>query len=629
MIVATAGHVDHGKTALVRALTGVDTDRLAEEKRRGLTIELGFACRRLPSGRTIGFIDVPGHERFLRTMVAGVGGVDLALLAVAADEGVKPQTVDHVAVLSLLGVTRVLVALTRSDRADAAVRGEADGAARALLAGAGIEPCVVVPTAAPDGTGIGALVDALAREARRCPPPSAEGGFRLAVDRAFVVRGAGVVVTGTVHAGEARVGERLKVMPSGRDVRVRAIHAWGRPEEAARQGERAALNLSPASLDDVGRGDWVVAPGILTPSWRFDAELVPLAGEARPFAQATPVHVHHGAARVTARAFLLDRPRIEQGGRGLAQLVLDGPLVPAFGDRFVLRDIAAQRILGGGRVLDPAGPARGRARPRRLAELRAGDRAGVREALSAVLEEAVDGVDAAAFLRARNLTPAAGANDLPATATRGYGRGAGRRVILSRHWDALETRLLDAVEDDHARRRDRLGPLATELRRGFRDRANGALVDAALRDLCDSGRLVRRGAVVHRPGRRIEPGASDREFWARCRTALGAGPGSPPALFPLADRLGSDPGELERFLERMAGFGLVVRIARNRYLTPGQIDGAAADARRLSQSRPEGFTAAMYRDAAGVGRNFVIDLLEYLDRRDITVRKGDLRTCPD
>jgi len=301
VIVATAGHVDHGKTLLIRALTGVDTDRLPEEKQRGMTIDLGFAYWRIGGGLTIGFVDVPGHERFIRNMLCGVAGVDFALLVVAADDGVMPQTREHVAILDLLGMARGAVALTKIDRvAPDRVEGVAQEV-RALLTPTALRAVPLFPVSAATGDGIAALSAHLQETAQRTPPRPAKGNFRLAIDRAFTIAGAGLVVTGAIFSGAVAVGDTVRVLGADRIARVRALHAQNREERAAQAGERCALNLSGAdlTLEQLERGDWITGPDAPAPVKKFDARLRLLPSEARALAHWTPVHLHLGAADVS------------------------------------------------------------------------------------------------------------------------------------------------------------------------------------------------------------------------------------------------------------------------------------------------------------------------------------------
>ena len=367
LTIGTAGHVDHGKTALVEALTGVNTDRLAEERRRGLSIELGFAELQLPDGRSVGVVDVPGHERFIRAMVAGATGVDMFMLVVAADEGVMPQTREHLEVLDALGVASGVVVLTRCDRAESDTRATAREEARALVPGARL-----VEVSAVTGEGLDELRAALATLAegvereRRSRDASGESAV-LHVDRSFSLRGIGTVVTGTLWSGTVSAGDAVDILPAGRRARVRSVQVHNRDAAAGHAGQRVALNLGGVAMRDVARGDVVADAGSgLRPTYRLDAELA-TAEEV----DGRRLQVHHGTRAVPARAVVL--------GDGLAQLRLESPLVARAGDRFVLRDVAPPRTIGGGRVLDPA--------PRRH-----GPRSDAAERLAAIRERGLDAV---------------------------------------------------------------------------------------------------------------------------------------------------------------------------------------------------------------------------------------------
>ncbi|MFO1164267.1 MAG: selenocysteine-specific translation elongation factor [Paracoccus sp. (in: a-proteobacteria)] len=357
MIVGTAGHIDHGKTALVKALTGTDADRLAEEKARGITIELGFAYADLGAGAVTGFVDVPGHERFVHTMLAGAGGIDLALLVIAADDGIMPQTREHLAILDLLGIGRGIVALTKSDLADAARIATLGAEIAALLAPTTLAGAPVLPVSALSGVGIGDLRDALAQAEAQAIRRASDGRFRLAVDRSFTLTGAGTVVTGTVLSGQVALGDQILISPSGLSARVRGIHAQNRKAEQGFAGQRCALNLTGdgISRDAISRGQVALDPALHAPTLRMDVELRLLATEARALQPWQPVHLHLGAAETSARVIALDGPLLP-GGAGLAQIALDHPIAANVGDRFILRDISARRTIGGGRVVDLRAP---------------------------------------------------------------------------------------------------------------------------------------------------------------------------------------------------------------------------------------------------------------------------------
>jgi len=351
MIVGTAGHIDHGKTALVKALTGVDADRLKEEKARGITIDLGYAYSDLGDGRQLGFVDVPGHERFVHNMLAGATGIDAALLVVSAAEGIKPQTVEHLQIVDLLGLGRGLVALTKSDLANDDQILDRMAEIETLLGTTSLKGADIVPVSAVTGHGIDELKTKLLTLGES--GKGTTGFARLAVDRCFVLPGAGVVVTGTVHAGEIRVDDRVLLTPSGLEARVRSLHAQNRSAEIGRAGERCALNLTGPRLskDAVRRGDWVVSPELHAPTDRLDVRLKLLSSESQPLKHWSPVHVHLGSAHVMGRVALLDGDRLPPGREAPAQLVLEEKVGALAGDRVILRDPSATRTIAGASAL--------------------------------------------------------------------------------------------------------------------------------------------------------------------------------------------------------------------------------------------------------------------------------------
>ena len=374
MIIGTAGHIDHGKSTLVRALTGVDTDRLPEEKRRGISIELGYAFLDSPGGTRIGFIDVPGHERLVHTMLSGATGIDHALILVAADDGVMPQTREHFAILELLAIPEASFVITKTDRADAVQIALVREQIAQLAAGTRYSQAPIAEVSAQTGVGIEALrKDLFSIAAQPSSRDEAGRGFRIAIDRVFVVEGSGTVVTGTIHAGRVSVGDELVRAPesgAGLRLRVRGIHAQNRVVTEARAGERCALALAGASRDDLARGAWLVSPAIALSTQRLDATIRVWKDEPRALRAGTPVHVHLGATSVTGSVALLDSGEsLAPGAQARVQLVLHAPVAAWRGDRVVLRDASASRTIAGGSVLDPFAPSRYRRTPQRLAEL--------------------------------------------------------------------------------------------------------------------------------------------------------------------------------------------------------------------------------------------------------------------
>ena len=629
MIVATAGHIDHGKTLLVKALTGVDADRLPEERRRGLTIDLGFAYLPLDDGPTIGFVDVPGHERFIRNMLAGVSGIDLALLIVAADDGPMPQTEEHLAILDLLDVRRGAVAITKIDRVDRRRVAEVAEDVRILLAGASLEDAPAFPLSALTGAGVAGLRAFLESAARAVPPRAGGGGFRMAVDRAFHLKGAGLVATGAVFAGEARPGDRLTVTPGGLEVRVRGIHAQNRESGVGAAGQRCALNLTGRGVgrDSVARGDWLAAAALHRPTRRFDARLKVLSSETRPLRHWTPAHVHVGAAALTGRVAVLEGRAIRPGEAGLAQIVLDSPTGIVFGDRFVVRDQSARRTVGGGRVIDPFARGRGRRTPGRLALLGASDEEDPAKALRDMCAASPGGVDLDRFAAARNLSgadaaAAADAADVVITETRGA-----RVAIARRNWERARTAVANAVAGHHADAADGRGLSLGRLRAAAGPELGGAPLDAAIDDLVASGAIVREGGRLRRADHRPALPPEDAALWDRIAPLLEADEGRPPSVPDLAAGLGIPARTLERVLVRAGRHGLAVQVSRNRFMTPATARRLAETAERVAAGSPDGrFTARAFRDATELGRNLTIEVLEFFDRFGFTRRVGDERT---
>lgn len=622
MIVATAGHVDHGKTTLIRALTGVDTDRLPEEKARGMSIDIGFAYRRFNDGPMIGFVDVPGHERFVGNMLAGVTAIDAALLVVAADDGLMPQTREHLAILDLLGLDRGLVALSKVDRVDAGRAAEVSAAIRELLASTRLAGAEVMPVSAVTGAGVDALRQRLDLLARESGARAAGGNFRLAIDRCFTVAGAGLVVTGAAFAGEVAVGDELVLSPAGLNVRVRGLHVENTPAERGRAGQRMAVNLAGAALGraEVKRGDWLVAADAHAPTQRFDARLRLAASETRPLAHWAPAHLHLGALDITCRVAVLEGERVAPGTEALVQIVADRPLGAWSGDRFVLRDQSAQRTLGGGSVLDPQPPTRRRRAEARLQQLAAWGLADPAAALSGLLDASPAGVPLAGFARARNLTAAeAEALWLLVPMVR-LGDNAVRRA----DWEAMQGRMLASLAALQAQRPERLGPTEGELRQAVVGTGAAPLFAPALQGLIEARQVFRRGPVLHTPGHQAQPTRGEANLWKRVEPLIAEGGLRPPRVREIAHALDLDLKVLENFLARSVELGWLFRVADNRYFPPTALAELAVMVEELA-ANGEGFNAAQYRDRSNVGRNVAIELLEFFDRIGFTRRTGELR----
>jgi selenocysteine-specific elongation factor len=631
MILATAGHIDHGKTALVRALTGVDADRLPEEKRRGLTIDLGFAYTTLPDGTELGFVDVPGHERFLPNMLAGILSIDRVLLIVAADDGPRPQTIEHLDVLELIGVAEITGVVTKIDRVPAERLEAVEIELAALLEKAGYGGSPIFPVSSVTGDGIEALSVHLSESARQADAAraarTASGLFRLPIDRAFLLPGIGLVVTGTAAAGEVAVGDRLVVSPRGVEVRVRGIHAHNRPIERARTGERCALNLA-GSFPEGGeprRGDWVVDPALHKPVGRIDLGITVSRAAPGSLRDGLPVHFHLGTVDVVARLAVLGARDIAPGESGFVQVDLEHPIAALWGDRAIIRDHAARHTLAGGRVLDPIAPRRGRSRPERLAALAAMTAPDAGDALEKLVT-AAGVVPLAPFAWTRNLPLSEIESLADFAGLARFGSGEAAIAVSSERLGQLGERIASVLADWHRAQPDALGPTRGALLARLRGQAPEAALDAALAAEIGAGRVARDGGMLRLPSHEPRLTREDERLWERVRLLLAADGLRPPRVRDLAAELDMQPEPLTRFFRRVERFGRVAPVAPNRFFLPETVCELAVLAASLADESPDGcFTAAAFKDRSGIGRNLTIEVLEYLDRIGATRRVGDAR----
>jgi selenocysteine-specific elongation factor len=622
MIIGTAGHIDHGKTSLVRALTGVDTDRLKEEKARGISIELGYAYTPLADGEVLGFVDVPGHERLVHTMVAGVGGIDFGLLVVAADDGVMPQTREHLAILELLGIKHGAVALTKIDRVDEARIRAVKAQIDALLAPTTLSKAPIFPLAATAlaDLGVAALRAHLHATAVNWPKHPEDGLFRLAVDRVFTLPGRGTVATGTARAGRVKVGDTLAVMPTGIEVRVRSIHAQNRDADVGRAGQRCALNLVGVEKTALARGDWLADPRALAPSTRIDVHLRILA-EGRVLANRAPLHIHIGTAHRVAHVVCLEGDQLKGGARARVQLVFDAPICASPGDAFIARDAQALHTLGGGAVIDPCAPARRRRSPEHLARLDSIERLLAGEGVDPLLRNAPQGMEIRELVRLCGRAPEQIA--LPAQA-RIVDAAGHRFVFIESQWLALCERAVDALRTFHAEQPDEPGIDRGRLRR----MTLPTLADAAWRAVIDD--LLRRHAVqrsghwLHLPEHRITLGEQELELAQKLRSAIAAGRFDPPWVRDLARAVRVPDDEVRWVLRKCALQGGVYQIVRDLFYQRDCVRELARMVKGLVDEHGS-VEAARFRDAIGVGRKRAIQILEFFDRVGYTRRTRNAR----
>ncbi|HEF4759881.1 TPA: selenocysteine-specific translation elongation factor [Pseudomonas putida] len=621
MIVGTAGHIDHGKTALLEALTGLSGDRRREERERGMTIDLGYLYAALAQGAPLtGFIDVPGHERFTHNMLAGAQGIDLVLLVVAADDGVMPQTREHLAIVELLGIPRALVAISKCDRVEPSRVQVVREQIRTLLAPGLYADAPMIALSSVTGEGIETLRQTLLDAQREVLQRSLDGGFRLWIDRAFSVAGAGIVVTGTALSGQVAVGDTLMLGPLGKPVRVRGLHAQNQVADTAIAGQRVALNLSGErlALEQLHRGQWLSAEWLYAPTQRMDIDLQLLASESRAFEHFQPVHVHVGTQDVTGRVALLEGSSLAPGERMLAQILLNAPVQVVKGDALILRDQSAQRTLGGGRVLDPFAPTRHRRSPERIAQLRAlTNSIQFEELLPALLANSDTGLDPQRLERQFNLPRARWV--LPSEVCLIETR-QGPVLFNTGRWQDLKAELLQHLERFHELEPDQMGPDRDRLRRFTGTALDRPTFVSLLDELLASGTIDASGPWLHLPDHQVRLSDEDQALWQQLLPLFEAAGFDPPWVRDL----GHEQATVRALLRKMARLGLVHQVVRDLFYTDAMIRRLAAMLLQLADANPV-IQVTAFRDAVGLGRKRSIQILEYFDRLGLTRRIGDKR----
>lgn len=629
MIVGTAGHIDHGKTSLIGALTGVDTDRLKEEKDRGISIDLGFAYMPVEGAETLGFVDVPGHEKFIHTMLAGAGGIDFVLLVVAADDGVMPQTREHLAIVDLLGIEQGIVAITKADLVAEDRLQEVERQMRDELGGTALADISMIPVSTVSGRGVALLRDEIVDAARRFARRQASGRFRLAVDRSFTIQGVGTVVTGTVLSGQVSVEDHVTISPSGLSARIRSIHAQNRPSEIGRAGDRCALNLAGPGITKtaVGRGDMVCDPSLHAPTSRIDATLRVLGSEPKPIGHWFPVRLHHASAEVGARIVLLADEPVAPGARTLVQLVLERPIAAAAGDRYVVRDTSARRTIGGGRFFDLRAPARKRRTPERMAQLEAHALIEPKQAIEALLAAPPFYLDMSAFARDRAiaateavaLAQALSVVQLPLEAT--------TLAMSQTSWDNFRNGILARLKAFHADNPDLLGIGVERLRTQAELRLPVPAFRAALQALARPGEIALDGAWVRLADHRVTMTLADERLWHDIEPLLdGAERFRPPRVRDIAGLLAVPEAQVRRLMKLGSRMGKVHEVAHDHFFLREVVAEMVAVIAEISEAADKGwFTAMQFRDRLENGRKVAIQILDFFDRHSVTLRRGDMR----
>lgn len=625
MVIGTAGHVDHGKTRLVSALTGIDTDRLQEEKKRGITIELGFAWMDLPGGNRVGLVDVPGHERLIHNMLAGAGGIDLALLVVAADDGVMPQTREHLGILSLLGIPDGMVALTKSDLAQSEWMELVEEDIRKMVAGTFLADAPIMRVSAQTGEGLEELKAEIAQRAEAVEVRRTDAPARLPVDRVFSVEGFGTVVTGTLMEGALRVGDEVELYPSQKRCRVRSLQVHSQDVETAFAGQRVAVNLAGLDRHSVRRGDVLAAVGSMEPALMLDVKLQVLPDSGRVVADGSRVHFYHGAGESLCKVALLDREKLAPGQEGYAQLRFTRPVAAKGGDRFVIRFYSPLETIGGGVVLHPNPVRHRRYQDAVLEGLKVREEGIPRELL---LQEIADG--SARFVsfpeigRRLGMSEEALAQELEAL------EQEGRAVRLDDHHGVSRSYLVfmgekaqGLLETYHEKNPLQAGMRRDELRSRLLPGREMVLTDKVLERLAAEGVLRLDDRIAALPGFQVQHSEDTRALAEAIEGAFREEGYRPPSLEEIQDRYARDKS-IKAVVEAMLASGVLVGTGSG-ILFHSSILKDAREKLETATQKEGGVTLGQFRDMTGTSRRFALSLLEYFDRHGVTKKVGDAR----
>jgi len=632
MIIATAGHVDHGKTRLVKALTGVDTDTLAEEKKRGLTIDIGFAYLPVKDNEAIGIIDVPGHDRFIRNALCGLAATDFVLLVIAADDGPMPQTREHLSIIDLLDIGHAAVVISKIDRVAAARIAEVEYLTRQLLRGTKLEQAPLFAVSASDNIGVDALrnflIEKSGSKTNSFDNKPVNNNFRLCVDRNFEINGVGFIVTGTIFSGEIEVDEKVTIKGTEMNLRVRGLRVQSKPSAHGRQGQRCALNLSGSGLrkDLIRRGSWVTSARVPAPVIRFDARLRLLNQGARPLAHWTPVHLHLAACEVTARIAVLEGKDISSGSTALVQIVTDQAVGAVFGDRFIIRDQSARTTLGGGRVIDIFPPRRGRARGERITWLNNMDHGDAVETLKHLLNLCPGGVNLDLFFANRNLTDSEESTIYGAVAMTVVSTDDGLIGFLRTSWEALCSRILGEIERAQNSARAAVGLPLSSLEMLLVPESGKGLAKGIVDELLGQSMIVPAAGGYCLATQQTRMNLEDDSLWKSIDVSLSNSGLKPMSVAELVLETRADKRTVISFLGRASHRGLVTRLSPSLVTKPQTLGKIGELLARLTQQHSDGiFTVPSFRDASGIGRNRCIEILEFFDSKRITIRVGEGR----
>jgi len=628
LVLGTAGHVDHGKTALIKALTGIDTDRLKEEKQRGITIELGFASMTLPSGQTLGIVDVPGHEKFVKTMVAGASGIDLVMMVIAADEGVMPQTKEHLHICSLLGISKGLIALTKIDLVEKQWLDLVHSEIIDFVRGTFLEGAPIVPVSALNGQGLTELVGAVHSLVNQLDDKTSDDIFRLPIDRVFTVKGFGTVVTGTLVSDHIQTGEEVQILPLNITARVRGLQVHNQPVETAWRGQRTAINLQGVEKSSIERGNIVARPRTIQPTQRLDVFIEYLPSNPKSIKNRTLVRLHTGTSEIIARLILLEKDELAPGQTGWAQLVLSAPAAVVAKDRFVLRSYSPVTTIGGGQIIDPLPAKHKRFLPPVHEEMHLLKNGSLRERISVMLERSgFSGADLRTLTLRLGVHAQAVRNELQKLLEEKKALWVDKEetvVISSNYFHRLEENFLQRLDDYHKKNPLQSGMSREELKATMEKIIPPKLFPVIASSLAQKGELVSEKEWVRL--KRHQVTLSDdldslrrdiAEIYKQCGL-------TPPSLSEVLNRFGDKKIKAQNIINLMQKEGQLIKINEDLYFSPEIMDKLRDD--YTQQIMKEGkATPASFKALTGLSRKYIIPLMEYFDMIKLTVRVGDHR----
>lgn len=627
VILGTAGHIDHGKTSLVKALTGVDTDRLKEEKERGITIELGFTFLDLPSANRLGIVDVPGHERFVKHMVAGAWGIDLVALVIAADEGVMPQTREHLDICTLLRVKKGLIILTKVDLVDLEllelVKEEVAEAVRNTF----LKDAPMLAVSSTTGQGIPELISVLDGLSKEVEERSSEGLFRLPVDRVFIIKGFGSVVTGTIVSGSISLGETVEILPEGREGKIRTIQVYNQSVETAKAGQRAAINLQGVETSEINRGDVIARPHTLTPTKIIDAYLESLPAAARPLRHRTIQRFHIGTTLATAQIYLLDREELPPGEGGFIQLRLDRPVVALPKDRFVIRGSSMIQTCGGGVVLDTHPERHKRFSNEVVSELTLlRDGTGEDALRQHLLRSGLSGMVLEDLLKRVALPP----REVRSILSRMVENGdlllldpEKLKVLAPSHYRGLKETVLSQLKEFHGRYPMKSGLAKEELRTKLPAEADIKLFQILINDLIQSGEIVLEKDKLRLPEHRVSS-SDEKGLVKKVEDAVLKGGLQPPSYRELSEAWSEREEGIQAIFEHLAHEGAFIKIKGGIYFHQASFETLKETLIHYLKQNGE-ITTPQFKEMTGISRKYAIPLIEYFDQIKLTLRLGDKR----